>query len=183
MAAPVTTYQIIKDTTEHVVIKLTGSFDSATQEDNPRRIKANTLYGALDTSKANLLSSSSNTGALSYYGLNIQRLWYDSVNAVSGDIELYWYTTAGQASASSANTIMLLSGSGEYNGQGNWVTIPSNAIGQAGCNGDIGLRTRGMAANGSYTIIMELRKDNSHYQRGHLTEPGAFNYGAGGLRP
>ena len=48
MAAPVTTYQVLKDTTEHAVIKLTGTFSDLTQEDSPSRIQANTLYGALN---------------------------------------------------------------------------------------------------------------------------------------
>jgi hypothetical protein len=51
------------------------------------------------------------------------------------------------------------------------------------CNGDIGVRTRGMAANNSYTIIIELRKDNATYQRGQFNDPGAFNYGPYGVRP
>jgi len=68
-------YQVIKDTTEHAVIKLTGKFDGTGQEDNHARITANTLYGALDSSKANLLSSTANTGPLSYYGLALNRLW------------------------------------------------------------------------------------------------------------
>ena len=29
-----------------------------------------------------------------------------------------------------------------------------------------------------YTIILELRKDNIYYQRGHLDDPASFNYGA-----
>ena len=40
------TYQVIKDTTEHVVIKLTASFDGSGQESNTSRIQANSLYGA-----------------------------------------------------------------------------------------------------------------------------------------
>lgn len=172
MAGPTTTYQVLKDTTEHVIVKLTGSFGATpTQEDNPHRIQANTFSGALDSSKANLLSSTANTGPLDYYGLNVHRIWYDTTNGTTGDVELYWYSTAG------ANTLMLLSGNSEYDGAGNWVTIPNNAKGQAGCNGDIGLRTRGMVENTSYTIVMELRKENEYYQRGQFNDPAAFNYG------
>jgi len=176
MATPVTTYQVLKDTTEHVIIKLTGSFDSTQQEDNPNRISANSLYGALDSSKANLLSSSANTGPLTYYGLNLNRLWYDTTNGATGDIELYW-------NADPVKTLMILSGNGEYNGAGNLVTISNNAKGTTGCNGDVGIRTRGMVANTSYTIIAEFRKQNEYYQRGQITEPGAFNYGTAGVRP
>lgn len=168
------TSEIIKDTTEHVVIKLTASFDGTGQESNVVRIAANTLYGALDSSKANLLSSTANTGPLSYYGLSVHRLWYDC--AVSGDVQLIW-------NATTPKTLMFLNGNGEYDGAGNWVTIPNSAAGTAGCVGDIGIVTRGMAANDSYTIIMELRKDNAHYQRGQFNDPAAFNYTPYNLRP
>jgi hypothetical protein len=177
MAAPTTTYQVIKDTTEHVVIKLTASWDAtSSQEDNPHRIQANTFYGALNANATPGLLSDGGS-ALPYYGLSLYRLWYDTTNGTTGDVELYWYSTA------KANTLLMLSGNSEYDGAGNWVTIPNSAKGQAGCNGDIGVRTRGMVANTSYTMLLELRKENEYYQRGHLTEPGAFNYGDYSLTP
>jgi hypothetical protein len=174
MAAPITTYQVIKDTTEHVVIKLTGSFDSTTQESNGVRIQANTLYGALDSSRANLLSSTANTGPLSYYGLTVHRVWYDCSS--TGDVQLYW-------NAATPATIFYFNGNGEYDGAGNWVTIPNNTKGTTGSKGDIGIVTRGMVANDSYTLVVELRKENEYYQRGQLTDPGAFNYGEYNVTP
>jgi len=167
-------YQVIKDTTEHAVIKLTASFDGTGQESNTIRIQANTLYGAMDTSKGNLLSSAANTGALGFYGLSIYRLWYDC--AAGGDVTLSW-------NASTPLPIFVMNGNGEYDSAGNWVTIPNNAKGTSGCKGDIAVSTRGMAANDSYTMILELRKDNEHYQRGQLSDPAAFNYGGYSLRP
>jgi hypothetical protein len=169
-------YQVLKDTTEHAIIKLTGRFDSDEQEDNPNRISANSLYGALDSSKANLLSSTANTGPLDFYGLSVHRCWYDTINAVAGDVELYW-------NADPVQPLLFLSGNSEYDGAGNWVTIPNAAKGTTGCNGDIGLRTRGMAANTSYTIVIELRKDNEHYQRGQITDPASWNYPPYGVKP
>ena len=169
--------QIIKDTTEHVVIKLTGKFDPDTpggvvsQESNAHRIIANTLYGAKATNGylvANAWGGAANT-TLNYYGLSLHRLWYDC--GCTGDVELYWYATT-------PVPLMFLNGNGEYDGAGNWVTIPNNAKDTAGCNGDIQIVTRGMVANDSYTIVAEFRKHNEYYQRGHLTEPGAFNYGS-----
>jgi len=50
-------------------------------------------------------------------------------------------------------------------------------------NGDIAICTRGQTANASYTIILELRKDNAHYQRGQFNDPAAFNYGEYSIRP
>jgi hypothetical protein len=164
----------MKDTTEHVVIKLTASFDGTGQESNVVRIQANTLYGALDSSKANLLSSTANTGALSYYGLGAYRVWYDC--AAGGDVQLFW-------NAATPLPLIIMNGNGEYDGAGNWITIPNNTAGTSGSKGDIGVVTRGMAANDSYTIIVELRKDNAHYQRGQFNDPAAFNYGSYGVRP
>jgi len=169
MAAPVTTYQVLKDTTERAVIKLTAKFDGTTQEDNPHRITANTLTGALNTSNTLLSVGGS---AKDFYNLSIHRLWYDCVNAVNADVDIYW-------NANPTISAMVVSGTYEYDGNSNWVTIPNAAYGADGvtsCNGDIGIRTRGMGANSSYTIIVELRKDNAYYQRGQFNDPAAFNY-------
>ena len=165
------TYQVIKDTTEHAVIKLTGKFDGSGQEDNPHRISANTLYGALNTD--NTLLADGGT-AKNYYGLSIHRLWYDCVNPVSADVDLYW-------NANPTVTAFLISGTYEYDGAGNFITIPNaanNVVGITDCNGDIGIRTRGFGANTSYTILIELRKHNEYYQRGQFNDPAAFNYGS-----
>jgi len=171
------TYQVIKDTTEHAVIKLTGKFDGSGQEDNASRIQANTLYGALDANNVPLGSalSVSNT-AKPYYGTTVHRIWYDCVNPQSADVELYW-------NSSNTAPIIFMSGTYEYDGAGNFVTLPNTEQGQPGCNGDIGIRTRGMQANNSYTIIIELRKQNEYYQRGQFNDPAAFNYGDYSIRP
>lgn len=171
------TEQILKDTTEHVVIKLTGKFDGTGQENNHTRIVANSLYGAIATNGylvANTQGGSANT-PLSYYGLALNRLWYDC--ASTGDVELYWH-------ADVPVPLLFLNGNGEYDGAGNWITIPNNAKGTANCLGDILVITRGMVANDSYTLIAEFRKDNQHYQRGQFNDPAAFNYGPNySLRP
>jgi hypothetical protein len=166
-------YQVIKDTTEQVIVKLTGKFDGSGQELNQARIAANSLYGALNANAVPGLLSSGGS-ALPYYGLNLNRLWYDCSS--TGDVELYWH----------ANTnvpLMFLNGNGEFDGQGTWTTIPNNAKGTAGCNGDIVLNTRGMAANDSYTIVAEFRKENEYYQRGQFNDPAAFNYGEYSIDP
>jgi len=169
------TYQVLKDTTEHVIIKLTGRFETDNQEDNPNRISANSFSGALNTD-GGLLSVSGTP--LDYYGLTVHRIWYDTVNSSASDIELYW-------NANPVYSLMMLSGNSEYDGAGNWITIPNaaKAASATDCNGDIGIRTRGYGANNSYTIVMELRKQNEYFERGQLTDPGAFNAGDYSLRP
>mgnify|MGYP003346816368 CR=1 FL=1 len=165
--ANVFTYQVIKDTTEHAVIKLTGTFDGSGQEDNPNRISANTLYGALNTANTLLVNGGS---AKDYYGVSIHRLWYDCVNPSNAYVDLYW-------NANPTISSFVMSGTYEYDGAGNWITIPNAAKDTLQCNGDIGVRTRGFGANTSYTIILELRKHNEYYQRGQFNDPAAFNYG------
>jgi len=167
------TYQVIKDTTEHVVIKLTASFDGTGQESNSSRIQANTLYGALNANATPGLLSSGGS-ALPYYGLALNRLWYDCGSG--GDVQLFW-------KANTSIPLIIMNGNGEYDGAGNWTTIPNNAKNTAGCNGDIGVVTRGMAANDSYTMIVELRKENEYYQRGQFNDPAAFNYGSYSIDP
>lgn len=160
-------YQIIKDQVNHTVIKLTGIFDgSSGQESNAVRIQANTLYGALNTA-GNALSGGGS--ALPFYGLLLNRCWYDVSG--TGNVEMFW-------NAASPQILMYMTGGSEYDAMGNWITIPNNAYGTSGCVGDIGIITHGMAANDGYTIILELRKDNIYYQRGHLDDPASFNYGA-----
>jgi hypothetical protein len=174
------TYQVLRDTTQKTVIKFTGFFDGLSgDESNGARIQANTLYGALDSSKANLLASAANTGPLPYYGLSVEKIWFEANFQGTGHARLYW--TSG--SAANTKTIIGISGQGvgTYNDNGNWITIPNNAEGTAGCNGDIGITTFGAnVANSTYNVIVELRKDNQHYQRGQLNDPASFNYPGSG---
>lgn len=176
-------YQVLKDDTQHAVIKITGAFDGSGQEDNVKRIVANSLYGALATNGfpiANVYGGSANT-PLSYHGLYLNRAWYDVDTAV-GDVQLYWANTDVGVTANAGIPIIFLQGNGEYDGAGNWITIKNPTV-TANNNGDIAICTRGQQANASYTIILELRKDNAHYQRGQFNDPAAFNYPPYGLRP
>lgn len=174
-------YQVLKDDTQHAIIKITGDFDGTGQENNVARIAANSLYGALDANNVPLRSalSVSNT-AKPYYGLTIHRIWYDT-DTGAGDIQLYWSNTT-SAQANAGVPIVFLQGNGEYDGAGNWITI-KNPLVTNYTNGDIGICTRGQYANASYTIVMEMRKENEYYQRGQFNDPAAFNYGSYGLTP
>jgi hypothetical protein len=176
--ANIFTYEVLKDTNQKAVIKLTANFDGSGDENNAYRIQANTLYGALDSSKANLLSSTSNTGALSYYGLSISRIGYNIASQQKGYVELYW---TGSNTAQSV-PIMNMDLCGQYSEEQGMVSIQNNAQNPTG---DIGVKTFGMGviANTAYTLFIELRKDNNMYDRGQLHDPAAFNYGQYGIRP
>ena len=74
--ANIYTYEVLKDTTEKAIIKLTANFDG-TGDENQIRVHANTLYGALDANGVPLRTalSVSNT-ALGYYDLQLTGLKY-----------------------------------------------------------------------------------------------------------
>jgi hypothetical protein len=60
---------VLKDDTQHAVIKLTARFDGTGQESNTSRITANSLSGALATNGylvANTQGGSANTGSWLY---------------------------------------------------------------------------------------------------------------------
>jgi hypothetical protein len=180
--ANIFSYQVLKDDTQTAVIKLTGAFDGTGQESNLARIQANTLYGALATNGfpvANIHGGAANT-RLSYYGLTLNRAWYDT-DTGSGSVELYWRDIS-SGSPSGGVPLLFLQGNGEYDGAGNWITIKNPSV-TANNNGDISIITKGQVANATYTIILELRKDNAQYQRGHFNDPAAFNYGEYSLKP
>jgi hypothetical protein len=171
-------YQVLKDDTQHAVIKLTASFDGSSQEDAIARIAANTLYGALATNGfpvANVYGGAANT-TLPYYGLTINRVWFDTPS-ITSSVELYWRANNDVGvSATTGTPLLFLHGNGEYDGNGNWITIKNPSV-TANTNGDISVCTRGQVANTGYTLILELRKDNEHYQRGQFNDPAAFNFG------
>lgn len=177
--AAIYSYQVLKDDTQKAIIKLTGAFDGTGDESNNHRIQANSLYGALATNGylvANVHGGAANT-PLPYYGLSVHRCWYDTW-PYEGDVTMYWYSDDPQP-------IFLMNGNGEYDGNGNWITIKNVNAEIANTNGDIGIKSR-CAPNcnaASYTIIIELRKDNAHYQRGQFNDPAAFNYPPYGLTP
>lgn len=176
-------YQVLKDDTQHAVIKISANFDGTGQEDNVKRIVANSLYGALATNGfpiANVYGGAANT-PLSYHSLTVNRVWYDTPS-LNSSIELYWANTDVGVTANAGVPLLSLQGNGEYDGNGNWITIRNPTV-TANNNGDVAITTRGQTANNSYTIILELRKDNAHYQRGQFNDPAAFNYPPYGLRP
>ena len=166
------TYQVLRDTTEKAVIKLTANFDGTGQETNNYRIQANTLYGAL-TSNNNVLP---NGTPLSYYGLTVTRIGYNIASQQKGYVELSW--TA--ANTAQSVPIMNMDLCGEYSEDQGMVSIKNNA---PNATGDIGVTTVGLTANCAYTLIIELRKENQYYQRGQFNDPAAFNYPPYGVTP
>lgn len=178
-------YQVLKDSNQKATIRLTANFDGTGDESNAARIQANTLAFALDNTGANLMSSPANSGVfMPYYGLGVEKIfWSGSAPSPSATIRLFWF--ANTVSSTNTKTIANLGvGYGAYNDNGNWPTMSNPTAGDPKSNGDIGVVTSGYnAANSSYTIILELRKDNNHYDRGSLRDPAAFNRGDYSIKP
>jgi len=166
-------YQIIKDTNREAVIKLTGNFDGSGDEANSIRIQANSLYAALD---ANNLPLQGANVAKSFYGLSLHRAYYD-VQIPNGYVRLYWSGTS-----NSNTTLLNLHGVGEYNHNAGWASIPNNNL-SANSTGNIGIETFTANADNSYTIILDLKKDNRYYDIGRFDDPAAFNYKPFGITP
>ena len=166
--------QIIKDTTQKTVIKLTGSWTDGVQESNTYRIFANTLYGALDANNVPLRSSLSvgNT-PLPYYNLQVTKINYNVNLPTPGYIQLYWQGTT-------PGVIANLERNGQYGENDGWPSITNNAV---GANGHIGIASFGATANSSSTIFIEIRKDNAQFDRGQFEDPAAFNYPPYNLKP
>lgn len=172
------TYQVLKDTTERSVIKITATFDGSGQESNTARIQANTLSGALANNGflvANNQGGSANT-PLIYYDLQVIRMNYNVNFGSTGYLQLFW---AGNGGGANNGIIANLSFAGEY-GDAQDPSFPNNSVGG---KGDIGVATVGAAANGSYTLVIELRKNNAMYQRGQFNDAAAFNFGPFGIKP
>jgi hypothetical protein len=176
--ANIYTYEVLKDTTQKAVIKLTANFDGSGQENNVSRIQANSLYGALATNGyllANNQGGVANT-ALPYYGITISRIGYNIASQQKGYVELFWSAT------NPANNVPIFNMDlcGQYSEEQGMVTIQNNAV---GATGDIGVMSVGLVANCAYTLIVELRKDNAYYQRGQFNDPAAFNAGPYSIKP
>jgi len=170
------TYEILKDTTQKTVIKLTANFDGTGQENNVARIQANTLYGALGTDGLPLGYPGASNVALPFYGLTVSRVGYNIASQQKGYVELYWTT----ANTAGGTPIMNMDLCGQYSEDQGMVSIRNNAVNPTG---DIGVQTFGLTANCAYTLFVELRKDNQYYQRGQFNDPAAFNYKPYGLTP
>lgn len=172
--ANIFTYEVLRDTTEKTVIKLTGKFDGTGQESNVSRIQANTLYGALDANGVPLYTSLSvSNTALSYYGLALTRVGYNIASKQQGYVELFWNGTT-------PSTILTLDVCGTYSEEQGMVSIKNNAVNPTG---DIGIASYGFTANCAYSLVLELRKDNRMYDRGQFSDPAAFNYPPYGITP
>ena len=155
------TYQTLKDTTTQSVIKLTGSFDGSGNEDNPSRISASSLFGALNQYGFPLINGGS---PLPYYGFSIKSIWISISKSLI--VNLYY-------NSSSKSNFIILNNNGIYSK--NAYSIPISNL-ELDTNGDIGISTINAQNNSYYSIVIEIIKDNKYYDYGQLQDGQAFNY-------
>jgi len=163
--------QTLVDTNTRTVIKRIGILDS--DENETVIIEPLKLFGALNANGAYYQTGNTTPAGLANSAFTISRV-LAAVDAEVGHLQLKWQGTTSQT--------ILAAGVGIFdsNPQYQFPAIGNNAIGPTG---NVTIRTVGTTANAAYTVIIELHKNGAYYDRGQLTDPAAFNYGAYALRP
>lgn len=173
--ANIFTEQRLVDTQDKAVIKLTGRFDSSTQDQNVR-VDVSTLAYALN---ANSYIMTSNTHPKALYRTFVTAIMYD-VNIANGYLAIQWQGAEGDPTG---NTDMYVLHSGQHSllvddtRYTSTIPNPTVATDSANTNGDIIFRTVGAAANDSYSVVLVLKKDARDYDKGQTADPTAFNRG------
>jgi len=163
--------QILVDTNKRTVIKRIGILDS--DENETVIIEPLKLFGALNANGAYYQTGNTTPAGLANSAFTISRVLC-AVDAEVGHLQLKWQGSTSQT--------ILATGVGIFdsNPQYQFPSIGNNAIGPTG---NVTIRTVGTTANAAYTLIIELHKNGAYYDRGQLTDPAAFNYGAYALKP
>jgi len=163
--------QTLVDTNTRTVIKRIGIIDS--DENETVIIEPLKLFGALNANGAYYQTGNTTPAGLANSAFTISRVLC-AVDAEVGHLQLKWQGSTSQT--------ILATGVGIFdsNPQYQFPSIGNNAIGPTG---NVTIRTVGTTANAAYTLIIELHKNGAYYDRGQLTDPAAFNYGAYALKP
>lgn len=152
----------IIDSNKRTLIKYVFLSDG-TAVANATLVDASSLQFALNTSG---LIMSSNVNPRSTYRTTIKRI-FGSAKANSY-ISLQW------EGASNSEIVTITNGSFDYDFQsmGDGATIPNN---ETNPTGDILFSINGNKVNDTFTLFIDLRKDNNDYDAGQTADPYAFN--------
>ena len=160
------------DTHRKVVWKFTGTGDASGRV---LKIDTGSLYGALN---ANSQLLGAGTDRLPTYRLLLKSIEYDIGSAASTTVGSFLEIC--NDSNNTSNTILTLSpnsGRWPFNEGGEPIVIdcanPNGASSTA--NGNIYFNIQLTGTSNSYTVIMDFRKDPTHYDQGQFTDPMAFN--------
>jgi hypothetical protein len=167
--------QILIDTTKRTVIKRVGIFDAAGGDENTTVIiNPRTLSGAMNANNQPWQVGNTVAPGFANSAFTISRI-IAAVDSKVGHLQLQWEGTV------SSNTIYALGGGNiDTNPQYQLPVITNNAVGPTG---NVLIKTAGTTANASYTLIIELHKDNRFYNAGWNNDPAAFNYGEYSIKP
>lgn len=167
--------QVLKDTTKETIIKFTGYIDAGgvpTSTDPNNVVVVSLLAGARDANgNPRVLANGAvfNTAA-NYYETTVQRIYW-TLGAVpaNGVMQLYW-------KGNGANSTIFNMGAGvgdTFDMERTGIPFdPTLGTGAANC-GDVVLTANGIT-NGSYTVVLHLRKTGTQYNYGLVMDPGAF---------
>ena len=167
------TTQILVDTNTRAVIKRIGVLDS--DENQTVIIEPLKLFGALNANGAYYQTGNTTSAGFANSAFTISRV-LASVDAEVGHLQIQWQGTGGGTATSLAYGV----GYHDSNPQYQLPAIGNSAVGPTG---NLMIKTVGTTANAAYTLIIELHKNGAFYDRGQLTDPAAFNYGAYAIKP
>lgn len=169
MATTLTTQTLI-DSTSRSVIKVVGVGGG---DANAKILVAANLAFALTSNGNNLLTLGDNTNKKYCYRTTIRRVWgQGQLSNTGARVSLNWF--------GNSNTQIVTFGAGQFDynfgtdGSIGSIPIPDTA----NCTGDIAI-TSTASGTDSWTLFLDLKKDNRDYSAGQHRDPTAFNYGSG----
>jgi hypothetical protein len=157
--------QHLKDTNTETVVKFVGNIDATgpALDGANNTLVVSYLKGSKDTGGA-LRSSNTGGTVLPFYGVKIQAVEWSTNTTV----QLVWRGSSANATA------LALSGTGRIDFAKSGAVIPWNATGTGANTGELFVDAPGVAT-GNYTIVVTVRKDPEHFDKGALTDRAYFS--------
>lgn len=163
-------YQVISDNNKKIILYLTGELDANGEIANTKVI-GSALPGALSVDANNNVLVANGGTPRSTYRYTVARIAHN-VNIPSGYLRMYWEGTG------TNSTLYDASGNFDFNAYNNIGVIPNSANSPTG---NIIFSTVNASSNCSYSIFLEIHKNNLDYNAGQILRPNDFNFG--GVRP
>ena len=155
--------QKIIDSNKRALIKYVVVSDGS-QQSNTILVNVSTLAFAMNT---NGYIASSDADTKANYTTTIKRV-FGQVSSSSGKLKLQWHGDA------NSEIVTMSNGSFDYDFQsmGDGATISNN---DTSPTGDILFSVINNKNNDSFTLFIDLKKDNNDYDAGQTADPYAFN--------
>lgn len=169
--ATVITTQTLVDSTTRTLIKVVGVGGT---DANVSLITAANLAFAMTKNNNAVLTPGDTGNAKSQYRTTVRRVFGQGQMTAGKYVMLQWKNDA------NTNMVSFGDGSFDYNfaSDGSIGSIPQPAVGNT--TGDI-LFSSTAASTDSWTLFIDLRKDNRDYSAGQFADPIAFNRGNAAL--